>query len=136
MKDVARNKLRDDTILVIAYEYIVRNILTRILTTKGHKVVTCSVGVNGIRTFKKGKGKFDLVIIDLELPDISGLGVAKRIKEIDQKTPIMLLRGWDSGPDPEELKDSGVDLIMSKPFSMDKTLRLVENAMIEGGRMQ
>ncbi len=129
MKQVGRERAKEAYILVIVYEHIVRDILARILTAKGHKVITCSVGFDGIRKFEKGKRKFDLVMIDIGLPDVSGLDVAKKIKTISQKTPVILIRGWDKNPDAEELKGSGVDFIMSKPFYMDKTLDLVENAM-------
>lgn len=129
MKEIPRNKTKVATILVIVYEHIVRDILARILRTKGHKVVTCSVGFDGIRKFKKGKGKFDLIMIDGNLPGIGGLDVAKKIKKISQKTPIILIKGWEKELDTREVKESGVDLIMSKPFYMDKTLELVENAI-------
>lgn len=130
MKELARNKVKEATILVIVYEYIVRDILARILTAKGYRVVTCSVGSDGIRKFKKGKGKFHLVVIDISLPDVSGLGVAKEIKRISQKTPVILMRGWDEELDAKELKESGVDFIMRKPIYVDKALDLVENAVV------
>ena len=129
MKEIPRNKTKVATILVIVYKHIVRDILARILRTNGHKVVTCSVGFDGIRKFKKGKGKFDLIMIDGHLPGIGGLDVAKKIKKISQKIPIILIKGWEKELDTKELKESGVDLIMSKPFFMDKTLELVENAI-------
>ena len=129
MKEQARRSEKEAVILVIVYEHIVRDILVRILTAKGYKVVTSSIGFDGIRKFEKGKGKFDLVMIDIRLPSISGLSVAKKIKKISQKTPIMLIRRWDKELDTKELRDSGVDFLISKPFHMDKTLHLVENAM-------
>jgi DNA-binding NtrC family response regulator len=136
MKQVGTERVREATILVIVHEYVVRDILARILTAKGHKVVTCSVGFDGIRGFEKGKGKFHLVMIDINLPDVSGLVVAKKIKTISEKTPVILIRGWDKNPDAEELKGSGVDFIMSKPFYMDKTLDLVENTIEVGVQPQ
>ena len=128
MKQTGTERAKETTILIIVHEYVVRDILARILTAKGHKVVTCSVGFDGIRRFEKGKGKFHLVMIDINLPDVSGLVVAKQIKTISEKTPVILIKGWDKNPDAEELKGSGADFIMSKPFYMDKTLNLVKNA--------
>ena len=122
----AANKIRK--VLIISYDYVVRDILKRMLTAKGYRVVNRSVGYHGIRTFEKRKGKFDIVVIDSELPDMSGLDVAKKIKEINSTTPIILLRGWEGGPGEEELKDVGVDLAMSKPLFMDKTYELIKNA--------
>lgn len=126
---MVEDKVEGIIVLVIAYDYVIRKVLTRILNTQGHRVVNCSVGVNGIRTFKKGKGKFDIVVIDLGLPDISALDVAKKIKEINRTTPTILLRGWDRGPKEEELRDVGVDLVMSKPLLIDKTYELIKNAV-------
>jgi len=129
MKEVAKRRKKEATILVIVYEPIVRDILARILAAKGYEVVTSSFGLDGIRKFEKGKGKFDLVMIDTLLHRMSGLHVAKKIKRISQKTPIILIKGWDKQLDIKELKDSGVDFLISKPFYMDKTLHLVENAI-------
>jgi DNA-binding NtrC family response regulator len=130
MKEVAKSRARGANILVIVYEHILRDILTRILINKGHKVVTCSAGFNGIRTLEKWKGKFDLVLIDIHLPDIGGLSVAKKVKKISQKTPVVLIKGWGKKLDTKELKNSGADLIISKPFYLDKALDIVENAMV------
>jgi DNA-binding response OmpR family regulator len=123
------DKAEGAAVLIIAYDYVVRDILTRMLTTKGYRVVNRSVGCNGIRTFKKGKGKFAIVVIDLELPDMSGLGVAKKIKEINHTTPTILLRRWERRPQEEELRDFGVDLVMSKPLVMDSTLEIIKNVI-------
>ncbi|MBW1691486.1 MAG: hypothetical protein DRG87_00535 [Deltaproteobacteria bacterium] len=123
------DKVEGTAVLLIAYDYVVRGILARMLTAKGYRVVNRSVGWNGIGTFKKGKGKFAVVVIDLELPDMSGLIVAKKIKEINHITPTILLRRWEQGPNVEELRNAGVDLIMSKPLIMDKTYEMIENAV-------
>jgi CheY-like chemotaxis protein len=105
MKELAKGKSKETTILVIVYEYVIRDILARILRAKGHIVVTSSVGFDGIRKFGKGKGKFDLVIIDIPLPGTGSLSVAKRIKKISQRTPIILIKGWDRELDSKKIKD-------------------------------
>jgi DNA-binding NtrC family response regulator len=89
----AKKNEREANILLIVYEHLVRDIMARIFTERGHTVVTCAVGHDGIRTFEKGKRKFDLVMSDISLPGISGFGVAKRIKEISRKTPVILIKG-------------------------------------------
>jgi len=127
MKELAKRKAKETTILVIVYEYVIRDILARILRAKGHTVVTCSVGFDGIRKFEKGKGKFDLVIIDTPLPGTGSLSVAKRIKKISQRTPIMLIKGWDRELDRKKIKDAGLDLVLSTPLYIDKTVNLVND---------
>ena len=127
MRELAKRKAKETTILVIVYEYVIRNILARILRAKGHTVVTSSVGSDGIRKFEKGKGKFALVIIDISLPGTGSLSVAKRIKKISQRTPIMLIKGWDQELDTKEAKNAGVDLVLSTPLYIDKTVNLVND---------
>ena len=113
-------------ILLIVYEHVIRDILTRMLTERGHEVVTCSSGPAGIKVFGKSKKKFDVVMSDIALPDISGFGVAKQIKEMSQETPIILMKGPDKELDLSKFKESGAELVISRPFSMHNTVHLVE----------
>ena len=127
MKEIIKEKSKEATILVIVYEYVMRNLLTRILRAKGHTVATSSVGSDGIRKFEKGKGKFDLVIIDIPLPGTGSFSVAKRIKKISQKTPIMLIKGWNRELDSKKIKDAGFSLVLSTPLYIDNTVNLVHD---------
>jgi len=127
MKESAKRKAKETTILVIVYEYVIRDILARILRAQGHTVVTSSIGFDGIRKFEKGKGKFDLVIIDIPLPGKGSLSVAKRIKKISQRTPIMLIKGWDRELDSKKIEDAGFDLVLSTPLYIDNTVNLVND---------
>jgi len=127
MKGLAKGKSIESTILIIVYEYVIRNILTRILRAKGHTVITTSVGFDGIRKFKKGKGKFDLVIIDIPLPGAGSLSVAKRIKKISKRVPIVLIKGWGRELDIQKIKDAGFNLVLSTPLYIDNTVNLVHD---------
>ena len=130
MKELAKSKSKEATILVIVYEYIIRDILARILRGKGYTVVTSSVGLDGIRKFEKGKGKYDLVIIGTPLPGTGSLSVAKRIKKISKKTPIMLIKEWRRELDSKKIKDAGFDFVLSTPLYIDNTVNLV-NDLVE-----
>jgi DNA-binding response OmpR family regulator len=113
-------------ILLIVYEHVIRDILARMLTERGHAVIACSAGPAGIKVFGKSKKKFDVVMSDIALPDISGFGVAKQIKEMSQETPIILMKGPDKELDLSKFKESGAELVISRPFSMHNTVHLVE----------
>jgi DNA-binding response OmpR family regulator len=123
------DKVAGTAVLIISYNYVLRDILTRMLTTRGYRVVNRSVGLHGLRTFKKMRGKFDIVFIDSELPDMSSLSVAKKIKEINRSTSTILVRGWEGGPEEQELRGVGVDKAINRPLFMDKTYELIENAV-------
>ena len=124
-----KDKVEGASVLIISYDPVLRGILTRMLSAKGHRIVNRSVGYHGIRTFKKAKGSFDIVVIDSALPDMSGLGVAKKIKEVNPMTPTLLLRRMTKGHEEEGLRNPGVDLAIRKPFFIDRIYELIENAV-------
>ena len=126
MADRAIQGKKEAHILLIVYENVVRDVVAKMLTERGHTVVTCAVGLDGIRKFGKGKKEFDVVMSDIALPGISGFGVAKRIKKMSKKTPIVLMKGRDKELDLAQFKESGADLVISRPLSMHNTVHLVE----------
>jgi signal transduction histidine kinase/ActR/RegA family two-component response regulator len=118
---------RQARILVIDDEDSVRDILSRILKTKGHQVVVASNGEEGIERFRAEL--FDLVFTDLGMPKLSGWEVGKTIKGINPKVPIAMITGWGVELDRQKLSESGIDLVVSKPFNFDQVIRLVSEAM-------
>jgi signal transduction histidine kinase/ActR/RegA family two-component response regulator len=128
LKEVSPAKVsRRARILVIDDEDSVRDILSRMLKTKGHQVVVASDGEEGIDRFKSEP--FDLVFTDLGMPKLSGWEVGKTIKEINPKVPIAMITGWGVEYDRKKLSESGIDLIVSKPFNFDQVIHLVSEAM-------
>jgi DNA-binding response OmpR family regulator len=127
MKEPKKKKAIGKIILVIIYDYVIRNVLVRILRANENTVITCSAGFDGIRKFEKGKGKFDLVIIDIPQPGIGSLSLAKKIKKINKRTPIILITGRDQKVDRKEGKEIGLDLVLSKPLYIDKTIYFVND---------
>lgn len=68
---------------------------------------------------------YDLIILDLMLPDIDGVTVCKRIREGGIKTPILILTGKSQVEDKVEALDSGADDYLIKPFSFSELLARV-----------
>jgi signal transduction histidine kinase/ActR/RegA family two-component response regulator len=114
-------------ILVIDDEDSVRKILYQMLKAKGYQVVVASNGQEGIDLFQEEP--FDLVFTDLGMPKMSGWEVGKALKEINPKIPIALITGWGVELNKDKMKESGIDLIVSKPFNFDQVVRLVSEAM-------
>ena len=114
-------------ILVIDDEESVRDILSRILRVKGHQVVVASDGEEGIERFKNEA--FDLVFTDLGMPRGSGWDVGMAVKEMNPKVPVIMITGWGMELNREKMSESGIDLIVSKPFLFDQVIELVYEAM-------
>jgi signal transduction histidine kinase/ActR/RegA family two-component response regulator len=114
-------------ILVIDDDESVRDILSRMLKSKGHQVAVASNGEEGIDRFRSER--FDLVFTDLGMPKMSGWEVGKIIKEINASVPITMITGWGMELNREKMGESGIDLVISKPFDFDKVIQLVSEAM-------
>jgi len=122
-----KKETRSVRILVIDDEQSVRDILSRMLRTKGHEVVVASSGEEGIDRFRSDK--FDIVFTDLGMPRISGWEVGKAIKEINPKVPIAMITGWGMEMNREKMSGSGIDLVVSKPFDFDQVIGLISEAI-------
>jgi signal transduction histidine kinase len=115
------------TILVLEDEDPVRALLVEALTQAGHKVETAADGSSGLS--KLEAGHFDVVLTDLALPQRSGLAVARAVKRRSPGTPVVLITGWGHLLDPERLREHGVDLMLVKPFRVERVVSVVGDAL-------
>ena len=127
-------KQKKARILVIEDEEDVRQLLSDILTDGGLEVEIAPNGSQGIKIFKKKE--FDLVFTDLGMPGMSGWQVADGIKKINRNIPVALITGWGVQLKDSELRKSGVDFIVNKPFQVDQVLRLVHEGIILRNRFK
>jgi GAF domain-containing protein/ActR/RegA family two-component response regulator len=113
------------TVLVIDDEAPVRELVADVLTAKGHAVSVASGGREGLVRF--AAGKYDVVLTDLGMPDMTGWEVARAVKAEQPHTPVLLLTGWGEmvEPPPGVL----VDGIVTKPFDVTRLAAAVEQAL-------
>jgi CheY-like chemotaxis protein len=99
-------------ILIVDDEKGIREVLLSLFSVRGYAPVAVSNGREALETF--GRSPFDLVITDLDMPQVDGLHLASSIKERSPNTPVLMITARGK----EEVKDSNVDALMSKPFSL------------------
>jgi len=116
-------------ILVVDDSEEVREVLRELLSRHGYTVITCPDGESGLVEFDTRK--FELAMVDLSLPGISGLDVAHRLKLKWPGTPVALMTGYGDRMGPEDAKARGVDFILAKPFSLDQLRSVVEHALAQ-----
>jgi CheY-like chemotaxis protein/nitrogen-specific signal transduction histidine kinase len=109
-------------ILVVDDAEEVREVLRELLTQHGHTVVTCEDGESGLAELETQR--FDLAMVDVALPGISGLEVAKRLKGRWPDATVVVMTGYFDRLGPEGTLAKGVDFVLTKPFTLDQ-LRLV-----------
>jgi two-component system, LuxR family, response regulator FixJ len=97
-------------ILVVDDEAMVLESLHLTLTHYGFIVETASSGAEALR--KLSGARFELVVTDRKMPNMTGDELAAHIKQQDRHMPVMMLTGY-----PPEQKPAAVDSILLKPFS-------------------
>lgn len=121
-------KNKGKKILVIDDEKHIAEAIKLNLKMAGHEVV---VGVNGLEGLKWWK-EFspELVIVDLMMPEIDGIGVITEIRKRDAKIPIMVISAKDQVKEKIKCLSLGVDDYLSKPFDLDEFLLRVDRLLI------
>jgi signal transduction histidine kinase/ActR/RegA family two-component response regulator len=113
--DAAKN-LR---ILVVDDEESIRSALSRLLSAEGHTVVSAGDGPEGLEKIRAEK--FDVLFQDQALPGgMSGDEVARAAKEVCADLRVILLTGFGDEMKEEGALPKGVDLILSKPATLDE----------------
>lgn len=105
-------------LLIVEDEARLVDLLRRGLTEEGHTVACASDGVEGLDLAKSYE--FDVIILDVMMPKLSGYDLAKRLRAEKITTPILMLTARDAVPDIVRGLDSGADDYMTKPFSFEE----------------
>lgn len=96
-----------------------------------YEVVTANNGVDALGEFENNVNNLDLVITDLVMPLISGVGVIFSMKKQSPQTPIIAMTGW--GKEPSELAtESKADMVLMKPFDLEDLDRSVSKLLPQG----
>lgn len=115
-----------DKILVVDDEMIVRNFLAETLRRKNLEVFTAENGQKALALLKEHT--FDLVITDMKMPDITGLDVLKKVKELSPSTLVVVITAFGSIENAVDAIRLGAFNYIIKPFSPDTIEAVVEKA--------
>ncbi len=114
-------------ILVIEDEAHIAEGIKLNLTFQGHEVEVAENGYVGLNKWKSFQP--ELVVLDIMMPEIDGYGVLNRIREDDEKIPILILSAKNEATDKVRALRSGVDDYLNKPFSLEEFLLRVERLL-------
>ena len=102
-------------VLVIEDDPDVLSILVKHLARTGYEVTTARDGMEGLK--KLNSDEFDLVITDIVMPYVSGLGLVTTIKEKKPNIPVIAITGYGKEPETAALEKKA-DLVLAKPIRM------------------
>ena len=120
-------------ILVIDDEADIRESLELLLTTENYAVDLAENATTGLQKFESGM--HDLILLDLMMPDRSGMEVLTEIRQRDPETPIFMLTAYGSEEVAVRALKSGANDYFAKPWDNDKLLIEIDR-MISKGRLE
>lgn len=120
-------------VLVCEDEVSLAGLFIEMLQSQGYKVTWAKDGREGWQKFQADK--FDLIILDVMMPYMDGYALAKEIRRIDGKTPIVFLTAMSVKENVLEGLRSGADDYIAKPFSMDELLLRLEAILRRTGKV-
>ena len=110
-------------ILVVEDEWRIASFVDKALRAEGFTSTSVDNGRDGLEAALSGE--FDLIILDLGLPDIDGFAVLKELRKTDQRIPVVILTARDGVAETVAGLDSGADDYVTKPFELEELLARV-----------
>jgi two-component system response regulator PilR (NtrC family) len=98
-----------------------------LLQRAGHEVVTCGTATQAVLALENDE--YDLVISDIRMPEMSGLELLERVRDLCPETPIVLITAHGTAESAVEAMKYGAYDYLTKPFSVDEIRLVVEKAL-------
>src|SRR5664279_1719736 len=103
-------------ILLVEDDQQITTLLHLHLNSPSHSVTSCERGKDALKKIEQSV--FDLIILDITLPDISGLQICKQLRDQANKTPIIMLTSRSDESDKVLALEMGADDYITKPFGI------------------
>jgi len=121
-------KEKSRVILVIEDDEDIRNVLIKHLTYLGYAVLSAADGMEGLKVLESGG--YDLVITDIVMPFVSGVGVVTALKEKHPDIPVIAITGYGKEPEAAALEKKA-DLVLAKPVRIAELKKHIETLLAQ-----
>ncbi len=121
-------KRRELTVLLVEDVEINQKVASRILEKQGHRVVIAGNGREGVELWEKGS--FDIVFMDIQMPEMNGYQATAAIRAREQgsgrHTPISAMTAYAMKGDAQKCLEAGMDAYITKPIKAEELLMTIE----------
>ncbi len=124
---------RGELILVVDDEAPIRAATRLTLEKHGYRVLTAGDGAEGLAAFLRNRGTVRLVLTDVMMPVMGGLGLIRALRAANPQIKVVATSGLNDQASYTELKAAGVDDILAKPCGPRELLEVLQ-AQLEAGR--
>ncbi len=127
-------KAKKASLLVVEDEESLRDALKLNLELEGYEITTADNGPAVIKMVKNEH--FDLIVLDIMLPDMDGITVCETIRMQHNDVPILFLSARNTGADRVEGLKKGGDDYMTKPFNLEELLLRIDKLLVKDKKMR
>jgi CheY-like chemotaxis protein len=121
-----------ERILIVDDEYPVRNVLSISLDHLGYEVETASSGAEALEKYRAAQQPYDLVILDMIMPQMPGDRVFAELAGLDPAVRVLVISGYSSEAAVQAILDNGGLDFMAKPFTIEELSRKVRQCLAAG----
>jgi two-component system, cell cycle sensor histidine kinase and response regulator CckA len=118
-----------ETLLVVEDEEMLIMSLEMVLIEKGYTVLLAGDGLKALQLYQENKKDIRLVITDYGLPNLTGIEVCQRIKQINPNEHLIVATGYLDPDMKTELQKTGVEKILYKPYDIKEVLKSVREVL-------
>jgi CheY-like chemotaxis protein len=119
----------DETILYVDDEEVVRLTACRMLRRQGFEVIVAADGAEGLAAFRESAGKIDLVIFDINMPQLGGADFHEQLRAIDPAIKTIAASGYSESVALDSMDTSELSAFVQKPFTFSDLIRIVRNVL-------
>ena len=132
--EIPLDSVEGGTILIVDDEESVQTVASRILERSGYQILTAGDGFEGLQIFQRRQSEIDLVLLDLNMPSLTGEETYQRIQSIAPGTRVLIMSGYSEQEAINLFDDFGFLGFLQKPFLPEILTREVKRALASVNR--
>lgn len=120
------------SILLIEDDVIVLDVCRAMLRSLGHEVIEAPTGRQALELARRKGGELDLALLDIKLPDMSGIELFDEIHEIHPSLPVIICSGYSIDGPAREILEAGARGFLQKPYSLNALQTALQDILEPG----
>ena len=117
------------TILIVEDELMALNVLERVLSRRGYKILKAAEGDAAVRIFEQNKDLVDVVVLDIGLPKIPGKEVLLKIKALKPTVKIIIASGYFEADLRSDITQASIAAFLQKPYMMENVINTIQRVI-------
>ncbi|MBP0445891.1 response regulator [Roseomonas sp. SSH11] len=120
----------DISVLVAEDESAIAEMIQEVLTDEGFRVTVAADGALALEEYSRNE--FDVLLTDVRMPNLDGVGLVRRLRQIEADLPIVVLSGYMTGKDFGDLRQLGIpaESILEKPVTFTRLRDALRTALV------